>query len=151
MSRQKNALRGHFIAPIVDGQDDATAVVDWLELAKFIETIDADNNEETEDTGFYDGDGTKTTDVTGKAVGYSFSGFFDPEDPAQALVATKEFATGDAVKTWHKRVSADGLTSHVGKATLTGIIIGGGDATAYEAFECNVRWDQKPEEVTPVV
>lgn len=150
MARNKNAKRGHFIAEIVPGEE-ASAVTSWLQLAKYIETIDPDNNEETEDTGFYDGDGTSTTDVTSKAVGYSFSGFYDPTDEAQTLIASKEFATGDAVKVWHKRVSADGTTEHVGKATVTGIVIGGGDATAYEAFECNIRWDETPEETTPEV
>lgn len=151
MARSKNAKRGHFVAEITESEDEVTKVTDWLPLAKYIETIDPDNSEETDETGFYDGDGTSTTDVTGKAVGYSFAGHYDPEDAAQTLIASKEFATGDDTKIWHKRVSSDGATELGGKATVTGIVVGGGDAVSYEAFECNIKWDEKPVDPTAEV
>ena len=50
MARLKNALRGHFIQEFT-GDEPGT---EWLELAKYISTIDDDTQEETEDTAFYD-------------------------------------------------------------------------------------------------
>ena len=145
MARLKNALRGHYIAPYVEGEK-APALEAMHRLARYVTTIDPDTNEETEDQGFYDGDGTPETDVMSVAVGYSFTGFYDPEDEAQALIASMEFETGSKRKVWHRRVSADGSQNLVGKATVSGIVVGGGDATAYEAFECNIRWDKKPDQ-----
>lgn len=144
MARMKNALRGHYIAPYVEGEE-APALEAMEQLAKYVTTIDPDTDEQTEDQGFYDGDGTPETDVMSVAVGYSFTGFYDPDDAAQAMIAELEFETGAKRKVWHRRISADGSKNHVGRATVTGIVIGGGDATAYEAFECNIRWDKKPE------
>lgn len=144
MARYKNALRGHFIAEDTDGTFE-TQPTEWLELAKFIQTVEADNSEETEDIAFYDGDGTPETEVVSVAVGNTFSGFLDLEDPAQALIAGLEFETGEARKVWYRRVSADGEHEWVGRATVSGITIGGGDASAYETFEANIRWDRKPE------
>lgn len=149
MVRHKNALRGHLVAPYT-GEDTPPEESAFLLLAKYIQTADPDTNEETEDNGFYDGDGTPETDVTSVAIGYSFSGHLDRDDEAQTLIAGMEFETGDGRKCWFKRVSADGETSHVGKATVSGIVVGGGDATDYEAFECNIRWDKKPD-VVPAV
>lgn len=148
MARYKNALRGHFIAEDTDGTFE-TPPTEWLELAKWIQTVEADNNEETEDLAFYDGDGTPETEVISVAIGNTFTGFYDSSDPAQALVAEKEFETGSERKIWYRRVSADGEREWVGRATLSGIVIGGGDASAYETFECNVRWDRKPEMTPP--
>ena len=144
MARFKNALRGHFIAEDADGTFESQPT-EWLELAKFIQTVEADNNEETEDIAFYDGDGTPETEVVSVAIGNTFTGFLDMDDPAQALVAEKEFETGEARKIWYRRVSADGNREWVGRATVSGIVIGGGDASAYETFEANIRWDRKPE------
>lgn len=141
--RSKNALRGHFVQAYVPGEE--VPGEEWLEVGKYIETIEADNNEETEEMGFYDGDGTPEMDVVSVAVGYSLSGFYDPEDPAQQLIADLEFATGEGRKIWHKRVNAQKTKEWTGKATVSEIVVGGGDATAYEAFECNIRWDRKPE------
>lgn len=147
MARSKNALRGHFVQAYVPGVE--TPGEEWLEVGKYIETIEADNNEETEEMGFYDGDGTPEQDVVSVAVGYSLSGFYDPEDAAQQLIADLEFATGEGRKIWHKRVNAQKTKEWTGKATVSEIVVGGGDATAYEAFEANIRWDRKPE-MTPI-
>lgn len=149
MARAKNALRGHFVQEYTPGTE--TPGSDWLELASWISTIGDDTQEETEDTAFYDGDGTPETDVTSVAGAYTPEGFYDPEDPAQALIAGKKYKTGNGRKVWHKVVSADGNTEWVGRATVTAIVAGAGDASAYETFSCNIRFDQLPTEteVTP--
>lgn len=62
MTRQKNALRGHFVAPYNNGTEPASAET-WLELAKWITDVSDDTDEKTEDQAFYDGDGTEETSV----------------------------------------------------------------------------------------
>lgn len=150
MTRLKNALRGHFIAPVpTTGAEPADS--DYLELAKWISGVTDDTDEETDDTGFYDGDGTKETTVTGVSGAYTFEGFYDSEDPAQALVASKKYKIGDDRKLWHKIVSADGKKQWTGLATVSDIKAGDGDATDYEAFGCKLTFNQLPKEkaITP--
>ncbi|MDT2919435.1 phage tail protein [Lactococcus lactis] len=150
MTRLKNALRGHFIAPVpttgAEPEDGG-----YLELAKWISGVTDDTDEETDDTGFYDGDGTKETTVTGVSGAYTFEGFYDSEDPAQALVASKKYKIGDDRKLWHKIVSADGKKQWTGLATVSDIKAGDGDATDYEAFGCKLTFNQLPKEkaITP--
>jgi len=152
MARQKNALRGHFIAPF-DPLKPTTAPedVDYDELAKYISSIGDDTDEETDDTPMYDGDGSKNMEVTSVSGAYSPEGFFDPEDPAQALIASMKYKIGDDRKIWHKVVSADGAKQWVGPATVTDIIAGAGDAGEYEDFSCTITYNKIPEEtaVTP--
>lgn len=144
MARNKNALRGHFIQAYEPGTETPGEL--WLELAKWISAIGDDTQEETEDQAFYDGDGTPETDVISVAGAYAPEGFYDPEDPAQALIAGMRYKTGDGRKIWHRVVSADGKKEWVGRATVSAIVAGAGDASAYEEFSCNIRFDRIPEE-----
>ena len=150
MARIKNALRGHFIAPIDETTPEA-APTEWLELAHYIVSVTDDTNEETEDEAFYSGDGTPETNVISVAGSYSFEGYYDSTDPAQKLVADMKYKTGEGRKLWHKVVAADGTAEWIGTATATAIIAGSGDASAYETFSCAITFDQIPEEseVTP--
>lgn len=150
MARLKNALRGHFIAPYTTtAGGNATPPTDgWLELAKWISSVSDDTDEQTDDTGFYDGDGTPETTVTGVSGSYSFEGFYDQEDPAQAYIAGLKWKLGDERKVWHRIVSADGTKEWVGLATVSAIIAGSGDATEYETFSCTITYNQLPTETT---
>lgn len=145
MARLKNALRGHFIAAF-DPKSPAEAPKAYLELAKWISSVSDDTDEQTDDTGFYDGDGTQETTVTGVSGSYGFEGSYDAEDPAQALVAGMKYKIGDARKVWHKVVSADGKKQWVGVGTVTDIKAGSGDATEYEDFSCTIAYNQIPKE-----
>ena len=149
MARNKNALRGHFIQAYEPGTE--TPGEEWLELAKYISTIGDDTQEETEEQAYYDSDGTPETDVISVAGAYTPEGFYDPEDPAQALIAGMKYKTGDGRKIWHRVVEADGSKEWVGRATVSAIVAGAGDASAYETFSCNIRFDRIPTEtdVTP--
>lgn len=144
MARNKNALRGHFIQAYTPGEEEPGT--EWLELAKYISTIGDDTQEETEDTAFYDGDGTPESDVISVAGAYTPEGQFDSEDPAQALIASMKYKTGDGRKIWHRVVSADEKKEWVGRATVSAIVAGAGDASAYETFSCNIRFDRLPTE-----
>lgn len=144
--RKKNALRGHFIAPYTTlAAKPETA--DYKELAKWISNISKSPNDQTDDTGFYDGDGTNTTTVTGVAPSYEVTGNYDPEDEAQAMIADMEFEDGESRLVWHRIVSADLTKEWVGVATVSEIIAGSGDATAYEDFSCTISYNQKPERI----
>lgn len=148
MARIKNALRQHFVAPV--GEDLATEPTKWLELAKWITTASPEDNEETEEEGFYDGDGTPETDVSSISLGWTYEGYYDSEDPAQKLLADMK-TTPHARKVWQRVVSSDGATETVGLATVTAITAGGGEATAYEDFAATISYNRIPEvrEVTP--
>ena len=148
MGRKKNALRGHFIQAYVPGTE-APVEADWAELAKLISAINDDTQEETEDTAFYDGDGTPETSVISVAGAYGVEGQYDPTDEAQELIAEMKYKTGDGRKVWHKIVSSDGTKQWVGRATVTAIVAGSGDASAYETFSCNIRFDSIPTESAP--
>ncbi|EGP4751977.1 phage tail tube protein [Enterococcus faecium] len=142
--RKKNALREHYIAEYTPGEETAPEEGEkWLPLAKFISSIGDDTDEETDDTGFYDGDGTPETTVISVSGSYSPEGFYDPEDKAQALIASKKYKIGDERKIWHKVVQTNGDTV-VGRATLTDIVAGAGDATEYEEFSCKITFDTLP-------
>jgi|SRR5690625_1819392 len=144
MARLKNAERKHYVQAYEPGQDEPGE--EWFELAHLISTIGDDTQEETEDEAFYDGDGTPETTVTSVAQAYTPEGYYDPEDEAQELIASLKFKTGDGRKIWHRVVRSDGKKEWVGVATVTAIVAGAGDASAYETFSCNIRFDQIPEE-----
>lgn len=143
-ARMKNALRGHFLAEYTPGETEPGT--EWYKLGKWITTIGDDTQETTEEFADYNGDGTPTNDVVSVAGAYTPEGTYDPEDPAQALIASLKYKTGEGRKVWHRVVSADGKKEHVGLATVSAIVVGAGDASAYETFSCNIRFDQIPEE-----
>ena len=58
MVRNKNALRGHFIAQVTDPKTEPDKSA-YLELAKWITDVDDDTDETTTSTAYYDGDGTE--------------------------------------------------------------------------------------------
>lgn len=143
MARKKNALTSYFVATLP--VDPATA--DYKELAKWISDVSDDSDESTEDVGYYDGDGTPTTDVISIAERYTFEGFYDAEDPAMKLIASLKRETGEGRKVLFKKVEADGEEAS-GIATVTDIVASGGAATDYATFSCAITWDKKPT-VTP--
>lgn len=145
MAKLKNALRGHFVQAYVPGVETPVEA-DWVELAHQIVSINDDTQEETEDEAYYSGDGTPETSVISVAGAYSVEGYYDPSDEAQELIAGLKYKLGDGRKVFHKIVSADGTKQWVGRATVTGIVAGSGDASAYETFSCNIRFDSIPVE-----
>lgn len=119
---------------------------DWLTIGEHINAAEPSNNEESEEEGFLDGDGTPETDVTSVAVGYEFSGYRNYGDPAQNLIGDLEFEVGDGRKIWFKRTLPEG-TVHVGLATVTEPSVNGGEATAYDGIAFTITWNKKPEEI----
>lgn len=147
MPKLKNAKRKHFIAEwLADSAATEPTGDAWKWLADGVTTAEVENDEETDDVAYYNGDGTKKTVVTSVKKGYSFEGDYIREDAAQALIASKELKTGDDRNLWFKVVEADGKTQKVGVATVSDIKIGGGEASEYEAFEATISWNSAPKE-----
>lgn len=140
-ARSKNALTEYHLAdlPTTEGGEP-----EWKRLAKFISSVPDESDEETEDTAYYDGDGTPETDVMSVKKAFAFEGLRDPEDEAQNLVADREMLTGDGRKIMLKQVRPNGDTFQ-GRATVTDIIVSGGDAAEYQPFECTISWDRLPQ------
>src|SRR5690625_1053668 len=139
MAREKNALTKYFVGDRVKGEEE----VEYLRLAKWISTVEDDSDEEIEEEGYYDGDGTPESDVIFVKKNYAFEGLFDDSDEAMVFVSYREFDTGDGRKIMLKQERTDGRTLE-GPATLTDVKVTGGEATEYAAFECAISWDQKP-------
>lgn len=143
MARQKNALRGHFIAPVTDPKTEPDKAA-YKELAKWIEDVDDDTDEATTSVAYYDGDGTEETTVTSVKGSYTFKGTYDNEDEAMALVAGLKYKLGNDRLVWHKVVDSDGKNQHVGIATVSGIKAGSGAAANYEEFACKISYNSLP-------
>ena len=139
MARKKNAITKYEIAKIVE-----TGEPSYLRLAKYIEDVTVSANDETEETGYYDGDGTVATEVTGAKYGYDVSGYRDLTDEAQNLIVEMRHETGEGRKLMLKVTKPDG-TIETGEATVSNIIDGGGQATEYAPFSCTITRNSKPE------
>ena len=143
MARYKNALRGHFIAPVTDPKVEPEKSV-YLELAKWIEDIADDTDEATTSVAYYDGDGTEETTVTSVKGSYTFKGTYDKEDPAMKHIAGLKYNLGNERLVWHKIVDADGKNQAVGIATVSDIKAGSGAAAEYEEFSCKISYNSLP-------
>lgn len=143
MARYKNALRGHFIAPVTDPKVEPEKSA-YLELAKWIEDIADDTDEATTSVAYYDGDGTEETTVTSVKGSYTFKGTYDKEDPAMKHIAGLKYKLGNERLVWHKIVDADGNNQAVGIATVSDIKAGSGAAAEYEEFSCKISYNSLP-------
>ncbi len=143
MARYKNALRGHFIAPVTDPKVEPEKST-YLELAKWIEDISDDTDETTSSTAYYDGDGTEETTVTAVKGTYTVKGTYDKEDPAMKYIAGLKYKLGNDRLVWHKVVDADNKNQTVGIATVSDIKAGSGAAAEYEEFGCKISYNSLP-------
>src|SRR5690625_866718 len=139
MARAKNALTEYHVAETPTDELEP----DYLRLARWISTVEDDSDEEIEEEGYYDGDGTPESDVIFVKKNYTFEGLYDDSDPAMNFIAEKEFETGEGRKIMLKQVRTNG-DELVGPATLTDVKVTGGEATEYATFECAISWDKKP-------
>lgn len=143
MARFKNALRGHFIAPVTDPKVEPEKSA-YLELAKWIEDISDDTDETTSSTAYYDGDGTEETTVTAVKGTYTVKGTYDKEDPAMKYIADLKYKLGNDRLVWHKVVDSDNKNQTVGIATVSDIKAGSGAAAEYEEFGCKISYNSIP-------
>ncbi|WP_017728495.1 phage tail tube protein [Halalkalibacterium ligniniphilum] len=142
MAKVKNALTSYFVAPI-----PTTGEPEYLELAKWITSVTDDSDENSEETGYYDGDGNPTTEVISRSERYSFEGVYDDEDPAMKFIKGLKREVGESRKIMFKIVEPNG-TEIKGPATVTVPITSGGEATEFPAFSCTISFDRKPDVIT---
>lgn len=141
MARFKNALTKYEVAELTDGE---IASATYSPLAKFISNVEPEANDETEDFAWYDGDGSLTTEVISARPSYAVEGQRFYGDKAQDLIASLEFETGEARYIAFKKTDPNGDT-FTGKATVTDIVTGGGEAQEHGTFSCTITWAGKPE------
>lgn len=147
MPKMKNAKRKHYVAPWSAENPTTEPLTDsWKWLADGVTTAEVENDEETDDIAYYNGDGTPETTVVSVKYGYTFGGDYIKEDAAQKIIADMRFLTGDQRKVWFKVVDPDGKTQYSGVATVSEIKIGGGEASEFEAFECTISWNSVPKQ-----
>ncbi|AFE86250.1 major capsid protein gpP [Bacillus phage PBC1] len=114
-----------------------------LPIAKGITGVDPDNNEETEDTFYYDGNGSAETDVTGYKLSYAFEGHRNYGDPAQDLIMGLAIKTGPERKVTFTVTEPNG-DKYTGPATVYDIKLPGGDANSKGEIEFTIAFDGKP-------
>ncbi|MGT2834017.1 phage tail tube protein [Streptococcus hyointestinalis] len=145
MKKMKNALRKHYIAPYDPEHPDTVPEESaYLWIAKGVKESAPENDEDTDDAAYFDGDGTPEEIVISKKRGRSFEGHRDYGDAAQNYVADLEDAIGDELLCWYKEVQADGKQLKEGPARLSEIEIGDGEASEFESIKFKITWIKKP-------
>ncbi|MBC2293763.1 capsid protein [Listeria booriae] len=110
----------------------------WLRIGSGIKSIDPDNNEEVDQTAYYDDEGGSTSTVTGQQKTYPMDGDRDYNDPFQNFVF--DIADTDLTKRngefYVINPKKKGLK---GNSSLVNIKPPGGDANAKGecSFECH--------------
>lgn len=146
MTKFKNAIRKHYIAPYDPEHPDTPPTDDkYLWIAKGIKESAPENDAEDDDVAYFDGDGTKEKVITSKSRGRSFEGHRDYSDKAQNFVADKEDAVADDLVVWYKEVVPTDKYYKEGLARLSEIEIGDGEASELESIKFQVNWSRTPE------
>lgn len=118
------------------------------ELAQGIQTVDAANDEESEDIIYYSHRGGKQSDITSITQGHSFKGHRNyGEDLAQEFVRDALSKPGLGRICYFRVTEPDGRIRE-GEATISGIVHTGGDANARGTFECTITFNGLPDDGT---
>jgi hypothetical protein len=115
-------------------------------LAAGISSVTPSSNDETDDAAYLDGEGAKTTTVTGMQRQYDFSGSRDDADEAQNFVAGLIGKVGKDRETTFKLYHRDG-SSVYGACTIQDIVEFGGDADAKADFTFTLKMNGKTTDV----
>lgn len=127
---------------LVDTTPDAETR-NWARLGQGILSAEPDNEDETAEDYYYDGEGASETDVTGVKLGYKFSGNRRYGNVAQDYICGLLAWTGGARKTRLRHIAPNGRIIE-GAITVTDIVDGGGDANSKGAFEFVGRFSGLP-------
>ena len=120
-------------------------------LGAGLSEVDVQNNEETDQTAYLDGDGFLTTDVIGAQLTFEFTGHRLYGDVAQDFVFGKVLSLGSA-RNCHFSVTDPEGGIFAGPATVTITSgIGGGAANAKSEISFGVHFNGKPEYTEPPV
>jgi hypothetical protein len=121
----------------------------YARLGDGISSVTFNNNEEIDQAAYLDGNGGKSSEVTGFQFTAQFSGAEVPTDPAQAYIAKLQNSIGSKRHTTARITGASGRVKS-GDVTIRDIVVGGGDANAKGAFSFQVDFNGKPTDVEPV-
>lgn len=120
----------------------------WAYLGPGIATIEPDDEDQTDDKGYYDGGGAQAEDVTGVKLGYTVEGDRRYGDPAQDYIRNLRTQTGEARRTNLMHVEPDG-NAYEGEVIVKDIKIGGGDANDKGGLEFGMTFAKAPKITEP--
>ncbi|NIK12873.1 phage tail tube protein [Alkalibacillus almallahensis] len=126
----------------IDTSPDSTE--SFKTLAKGINTMEADPNEEQSQDRYFDGDGFAETDVIGAQLILSVEGHRYYGDPAQDFIFAKQVEVGPARRTNFRLTLPDGATFE-GPCTIANIVGPGGAAGEKGAISFEIHFNKKPE------
>ena len=118
-------------------------------LAAGLNNADPQNNEETAQDKYFDGDGYGETDVIGAQLTLAFSGHRYYGDPAQDYIFSKSLELGPARRTRFRWTEPDGGV-FTGNCTIANISGPSGDAGAKGDVSFEIHFNGKPEYTPPV-
>lgn len=139
MARIKNAITKYEVAPIPADSGEAA----YVELAKWITEVNNASEDQTDESAYYDGDGTIEETITGIKEKYEFVGTYDAEDAGMKFIHDLKDKDGDDRKVMFRVTDPDGATE-TGKATVSNIMTRGGVASEFPVFNCTITRSEKP-------
>ncbi|QKS71660.1 capsid protein [Paenalkalicoccus suaedae] len=113
-------------------------------LAAGISSVEPANNEELDQTAYFDGEGFSETDVIGAQLVLSVSGHRKVGDAAQDYIFSKYLEVGDARRTRFEWETPSGELFE-GNVTIANIEGPGGEARAKGEFSFEIHFNGKPE------
>ncbi|MGX7104885.1 phage tail tube protein [Globicatella sanguinis] len=134
--RIKNALlMKHYIA-------DPAHPDFWMRLGKYIPTV-TDSSEDVKEDGvaWYDGDGTSSEEITDYIIAMTFEGTYGADDNAMRYLDHIKYDTNNREVLW-KIEREDRIET--GLANASGIVTGGGEASAFGEFKTTLTRKEKP-------
>ncbi|AGE62461.1 capsid protein [Bacillus sp. SA116] len=115
----------------------------WVRVGAGFSSVEPSPNEETDDTSYLDGDGNKSTTVTGGQLTLAFSGHRKYDDPAQNFIASKALKYGSERETQFRWTDPSGVIVE-GDVTMTEISLPSGDANAKGEFGVTIAYNGVP-------
>lgn len=122
--------------------DETGSTPDLQEIAAGITTVEFGNNEETDQSRYYDGDGSAETDIIGNQLVLTFSGHRLYGDPAQDFIMDKLTKIGANRRTDFNWTQPSG-EKFEGNCTIANIQPGGGDAGAKGEISFEIHFNGK--------
>lgn len=117
----------------------------WLRIASGISSIDTENNEEVDQTGYYDLNGGVDSTVIGFQLTYSFEGHRQYEDEAQNFIFNDAMLDIDTKRRGEFLIVSPDKKSLKGPASLVNLSAPGGDANAKGEISFEIHYSGKPE------
>ncbi|KGL44483.1 capsid protein [Listeria sp. SHR_NRA_18] len=122
----------------------------WLRMASGIESIDAENNEEVDQTPYYDLDGGVDSTVIGLQPTYTFEGHRQYNDPAQNFIFDDALLEIDTMRRGEFLIISPKKKGLKGPASLVNIKPPGGGANSKGEVSYEIHFSGKPEKLDEV-